>query len=282
MDTGGIVVLSNQHQEELLTFLGQRPIHTVCMSSFVRDNGVVSPLNRGTFYAYRGTTGKIEGAALLGHATLVESENEEALRNFAELTHKQTPFHLIRGEHKMIDQFWSYYAELGHDARLTCREILFENQTVTPLTGVQPDLKPATIEELDKIAQINAEMILDECGVDPLIRDPAGFRARLARRINQHRIWIWKQNDRVIFKADIFAETPEMIYLEGVYVDPNQRRRGIGQRSLTHLSNLLLRRSKSLCLLINEEHGKLQEFYRGVGFQSRGTYETLYFTSKNV
>ena len=67
MRAAGIEVLKNEHKDELLTFLAQRPIHTVCMSSFVRDNGVVSPLNRGTFYAYRGTTGQIEGAALLGH-----------------------------------------------------------------------------------------------------------------------------------------------------------------------------------------------------------------------
>jgi len=282
MRAAGIEVLKNEHKDELLTFLAQRPIHTVCMSSFVRDNGVVSPLNRGTFYAYRGTTGQIEGAALLGHATLVESESDEALRGFAELTHQGSPFHLIRGEHQMIDRFWLYYAELGHNARLTCREILFESQTITPLAAVQPDLKAATFRELDKVAQINAEMILEECGVNPLLRDPDGFRARLARRINQDRIWIWQQNDRVIFKADIFAETPEMIYLEGVYVDPKARRRGIGQRCLSHLSNLLLQRSKSLCLLINEEHEELQDFYRGVGFQSRGTYETLYFTPKNV
>ena len=278
----GIEKLENKHHDELLVFLARRPIHTVCMASFVRDNGVVSPLNRGTFYGYRGKARKLEGVALVGHSTLIESESEAALRAFAELTHNAAPSHLIRGEHQMIDRFWVHYAGLGHKARLTCHEQLFQCQSVPQLAGPQPDLRPATLQQLNQIAEINAEMVLAECGVDPLIKDPKGFVARLSRRIDQGRIWIWQRNNKVIFKTDIFAETPEMMYLEGVFVNPQERGRGVGQRCLTHLSHLLLQRSKSLCLLINEDKPSMQHFYKSAGFQTEGTYETIYFTPRTT
>ncbi|HZM97812.1 MAG TPA: hypothetical protein VFB70_00400, partial [Pyrinomonadaceae bacterium] len=41
--------LANSDAAEVLAFLSQRPIHTVAMMSLIRDNGIVSPFNRGTF-----------------------------------------------------------------------------------------------------------------------------------------------------------------------------------------------------------------------------------------
>ena len=41
--------LTDADRTEVLDFLGQRPMHTVAMVGFIHDNGLVSPLNRGTF-----------------------------------------------------------------------------------------------------------------------------------------------------------------------------------------------------------------------------------------
>src|SRR6266550_3826046 len=73
------------HGAEVLAFLAQRPIHTVIMAGFIRDNGLLSPLNRGTFYACRNAAGHLEGVALIGHVTIVETESDEALELFAQL-----------------------------------------------------------------------------------------------------------------------------------------------------------------------------------------------------
>jgi predicted GNAT family acetyltransferase len=274
--------MGNEHRAELLAFLARRPVHTVCMASFIRDNGVVSPLNRGSFYAYRNVFGNIEGVALIGHATLIESESESALRSFAQLTRDNFPLHLIRGEYQMIEKFWLYYSELGHQARLTCRELLFQNRIPPRLTGPAPNLRLATANDVSEVARINAEMIFAECGNNPLKQNPEGFLTRLVRRINQGRIWVWKRDDEIIFKADVFAETPEMMYLEGVYVAPNERSRGVGQNCLTHLTHRLLRRSESICLILNEEKTELQRFYQGAGFTNTGTYETIYCNPPNT
>ena len=67
--------LTNEHQPEILAFLAARPLHTVIMAGHIRDNGVVSAFNRGTFHAYRGLQGSLEGVALIGHATLMETRS---------------------------------------------------------------------------------------------------------------------------------------------------------------------------------------------------------------
>src|SRR5437773_1097318 len=75
--------LSTADEAEVFEFLSARMIHTVFMASLIRDNGLVSPHNRGSFYACRDRYGRLEGVALLGHATVVEARTEDALASFA-------------------------------------------------------------------------------------------------------------------------------------------------------------------------------------------------------
>src|SRR5713226_6627402 len=49
--------LYEEDQTEALQFLAARPIHTVFMSSLIRDNGLTSPHNRGSFDAGRSADG---------------------------------------------------------------------------------------------------------------------------------------------------------------------------------------------------------------------------------
>ena len=271
-----VEALTNAHQEEVLAFLSLRPIHTVCMTSFIRENGIVSPLNRGFFYGCRDVAGRLQGVALIGHATLLETQSDEALRAFAQLKHEYSCSHLVRGEHEMIVRFWRLYAEFGHTPRLARRELLYELRTVPPIEDSAPELQLATDNDLEEIVAINAEMIASECGIDPIRKDPVGFRERLARRISQGRIWVWRKDGRLIFKADVFAQTTAMSYVEGVYVDKQERRRGQGLRCMSQLARILLQHSQSICLLINQQKKELATFYEKAGYQIRGTYDTFY------
>src|SRR3954468_21448206 len=75
--------LTERHDEgEVLDFLAERPVHTVVMAGLIRDNGLESPFNRGTFYACRDSAGSLAGVALIGHATFVEARTDSALRAF--------------------------------------------------------------------------------------------------------------------------------------------------------------------------------------------------------
>ena len=61
-------------------------------AGLIRDNGLVSSLNRGIFHACRDDEGSLVGVALLGHVTMVETEDTEALRLLSQLAqqHQRT------------------------------------------------------------------------------------------------------------------------------------------------------------------------------------------------
>jgi len=260
---------------ETLSFLAQRPLHTVYMASLIRDNGVNSPLNRGAFYSYRDAQGRLDGVALLGHATLVEAHTDSALTAFARLAKQSSLPYLIRGEEDLVKKFWSQYGKSGQGASRICRELLME-QVTAPQGPAVPGLRLATLEDLESVAKVNAAMALAESGSDPLLRDPKGFLDRTAHRIARGRNWIWKEDGKLLFKADIIADTPEVIYLEGIYVEPGERGKGYGSACLSQLGRMLLRRTGSICLTVNTRKNKTKGFYTKAGYVMRSYYDTIY------
>lgn len=263
-------------EEEALKFLGHRPIHTVFLATLIRDNGAVSPSNRGDFYVCRNGAKKIEGIALIGHATIVEARTDHAVAAFAQLAAHNQHAHLIRGERTTVESFWKHYSEDGREARLVCREMLFEKMAQAPSFEPVNDLRPATPQEAEHVAMINATLAREERGCDPLEADPIGFRARIQRRIAQNRIWIWMRDGKPIFKADVVGDTPEMIYLEGIHVHPDARNQGYGKRCLLQLCANFARQNRSVCLTINQRRADAVAFYAKAGFYYHSEYETIY------
>jgi hypothetical protein len=263
-------------EAEVLEFLAKRAIHTVYMATLISDNGLVSPYNRGAFYSCRDRAKNLLGVALIGHATIVEATTETVVAAFAQQAAHSQHASLIRGERKTVDSFWKQLEAAGRTSRLICRELLFEKKDITPLPEQLAHLRPATLDDIEHVLAVNATLAFEEGEVNPFYRDPEGFRTRTARRIKQGRVWLGVKDDVPIFKADILGDTPEAIYLEGIHVTPEERMKGHGKRCLAQLSSMLLRRTKSICLTVNQRKADTVKFYVRAGFDFHSEYETIY------
>lgn len=276
--------LANSEKSEVLQFLSQRAIHTVAMMSLIHDNGVVNPFNRGTFYGCRDANGQLEGVALVGHATLMETVSDRALALLAAVAQQCPNTHMIMGEKERVADFWTHYANAGRRQRMACREWLFELTSPVGLPvipqGPASALRPATAAELELVMPVQANLAFAESGVNPLHVDPKGFRARCLRRIEQERTWVVVQDDRLIFKADVISKTSAVVYLEGIWVRNEQRNSGNGVRFMNELTHKLLDETDSICLLVNENNKRAHDFYRRCGFRFRATYETIFLPRK--
>ena len=267
--------LCRNEEAEVMEFLSARPLHTVFMMGLIRDNGLLSPKNRGSFYGSRSHAGQLEAVALIGHATVVEAHTQNSLIAVARVARNCQNAHLIRGEQESVNVFWTHYAGAGSQPRCVSRERLFElSETPSPLEGVE--LRPATMADLEKVVAVNSSMAREEAGSNPLQRDPNGFRQRTARRVEQNRVWVLVQDNRLIFKADVVSATPQVTYLEGIYVHPEERRQGHALRCLTQLSSILLADTKSICLTVNDLNKSAVALYEKVGFKFHSNYETIY------
>src|SRR4029077_16895032 len=87
----------------------------------------------------------------------------------------------------------------------------------------------------------------EELGVDPLRRDPDGFRWRTRRQIGEGRSALWADGEVIRFKAEASAWTPHAVQLQQVWTDPPTRRQGFAGRALRDLIRLLLERTPTVC-----------------------------------
>lgn len=270
-------MLSDYDKAEVLEFLSQRPVHTVVMSSFIQDNGIESADNRGKFFAYRGESGTLEGVALIGHTTLIESRSSAALTAFALMANEsETPIHLMMSDGTTTEVFWKLFATNNQQPRLVCTELLFELSFPFQISKCNRDVRLAKPEELDQIAKAHAEVAFIESGVDPLVKDPEGFLKRCLKRIEKERTFVVFENGKLVFKADIVAETNDVIYLEGVYVSADYRGLGIGAVCLSELSLKLLDRVEHICLLSNVEFKNAHKTFAKAGYRNTDCTQTIF------
>lgn len=281
-ETATLHSLTSGQETEVLGFLAQRPLHTVVMAGHIRDNGLEGPFNRGRFYSCRNDAGELEGVALIGHATLLETRSDAALAAFARLARTRPEAHLIMGEEEKIQRFWNIYAGAHQEPRRICRELLFEQRE--PVKTISPvlDLRLATLADLESVMLVQAQMAFDESGINPLEIDLEGFRKRCALRIERKRVWVWMDSGRLIFKADVMSATPQVFYLEGIFVNPQDRGKGIGTRCMSQLAQALLTHTNSLSLLVNEQSARACSFFERVGFQLHCCYDSIFLNQKGA
>jgi uncharacterized protein len=138
-------------------------------------------------------------------------------------------------------------------------------------------LRAATQDDFDLLVPACAEAHREELGIDPLARDPESFRWRTRMQIQDGRSWLWVEDGRILFKAEASAWTPYAVQLQQVWVDPEARNQGFGQRGLRDLIRLLLDRVPQVCLFVRADNPAAIRLYERVGMERAGSYRSLLF-----
>jgi uncharacterized protein len=146
-----------------------------------------------------------------------------------------------------------------------------------PPDGEDTGLREARPGDLDLLVPACAATHREELGVDPLERDPAGFRRRTLGQIHEKRSWLWVDDGTILFKAEASAWTPSAVQLQQVWVDPEARNQGYAQRGLRHLCRLLLETTPAVCLFVRPENAAAIRVYEAVGMRCRGYYRSVLF-----
>ena len=138
-------------------------------------------------------------------------------------------------------------------------------------------LRQAHTGDLDRLVPACAAAHEEEIGINPLSRDPEGFRWRTRRQIEEGRSWLWLEDGMIRFKAEASAWTPSAVQLQQVWVDPAARRHGYARRALSDLCRLLLAQTPTVCLFVRPENAPALRLYDSVGMTRVLTYRSLIF-----
>jgi uncharacterized protein len=183
---------------------------------------------------------------------------------------------MVIGEEGAVGDFWDAAAPLMDPPR--------EDRPGQPVYVLdQPPepggtgLREATLADLELLVPACAAAHLEEIGLDPLERDPDGFRWRTQAQIGEGRSWIWLEEGRILFKAEASAWTPDAVQLQQVWVDPAVRRRGNAKRAMRDLCRRLLTVVPRVCLFVRPENAPALRLYESIGMQRTISYRSLIF-----
>lgn len=259
---------------QVVDFLSTDPVRNVHLHSLVVDNGLEHPANRGSFYGHF-ADGELTGVALLGHSILV-SGDEVARKKFADLAVSiGAKGHIVFGPADEVEEVWERLSRGGRQTQVVRDQhwCVCEKPQL-PLKRLQ--MRRAGPDQLEAVATAQAEMIAEECGIDPRAADPGGFQERVAKRVKKGRVWCRVEDEKVVFKVDLISVSPEAVYVEGVWTHPDYRGRGLAKSCLTELCYRLLRQYTYVCLIVEPGDAVAKHIYESVGFVHTMNYQSHY------
>ena len=148
-----------------------------------------------------------------------------------------------------------------------------------PAVAPEPRVRPVRPAELDLLMPAAVAMFTEEVGVSPLRVDGgAGYRARVAELVRSGQSLAWIEDGEVVFKAEIGAVSRAACQVQGVWVAPALRGRGIGTAgtaAVVEYARTVL--APVVSLYVNGFNHPARAAYRRVGFREVGQYASVLF-----
>ena len=250
--------------DEILSFCAKDPIERVFLEDIARRGlGRFSALDAG------------DGLTALCHVGANIVPSGDGCAAFAEETVRGSA-RMVIGEERAVDELWAAASRRmppPRDDRPGQPVYVLDEPPEAGETG----LRPASPDDFALLLPACAAAHREEIGIDPLDRDPEGFRWRTRVQIEEGRSWLWEENGTIRFKAEASAWTPSAVQLQQVWVDPVARNRGYAKRGLRDLCRLLLARVPAVTLFVRPENAPAIRVYDGIGMRRTISYRSLVF-----
>lgn len=148
--------------------------------------------------------------------------------------------------------------------------------STAPSCAIDPAVRPVRVDELDAYLVAAIDMFIGEVGIDPRVGDGGrGYRRRVAGLIAAGRAWARFERGQVVFKAEVGSQSPAVGQIQGVWVHPDYRGRGMGTAGTAALAAAVVRSGRIASLYVNSFNSVARSTYARVGFHQVGTFATV-------
>ncbi|MFF0291632.1 GNAT family N-acetyltransferase [Streptomyces sp. NPDC005262] len=153
--------------------------------------------------------------------------------------------------------------------------------TESPAADVTPDplVRRIRKDEIDVLMPACVAMFTEEVGISPLAGDGGLlYQARVAELIGAGRSFARIEDGKVVFKAEIGAATPQACQIQGVWVAPEHRGRGLSETGMAAVLRYALADvAPVVSLYVNDYNTAARKAYTRVGFREVGAFMSVLF-----
>ncbi|HLV58521.1 MAG TPA: GNAT family N-acetyltransferase [Natronosporangium sp.] len=271
--------LGDSDRRQVERILDRDPYGAVTVAELVAVRGLSRWRGGDALYGYGGRT-HLEAVCWAGAHVTPVGAGPAAVAAFAELlAGRRRRCSSIIGHADAVLELWRRLEPSWGPARdVRPDQPLLVADAPSPVAP-DPEVRLARPAETDLVWPAAVRMYTEEVGVSPLAEDGGrGHRARVSNLVRAGRTYVRVADGRVIFKADLAAVSRHTAQVQGVWVAPDWRNRGVGTGALAAVVRDVLERvAPTVSLYVNAYNHPARRVYQRCGFRQVGTFATVLF-----
>jgi ribosomal protein S18 acetylase RimI-like enzyme len=261
--------LGREDEAAALEALDRNPVRDVFIASRILHDGALSSLGPSPLWGAF-DEGRLRGLLHVGPNLVPATDDEAACEALANAAGGLYPTRMLVGERATVELLWSIVGS-SYPAPREVRRRQFVYAVDPDQLAPDPKAGPgvgrlAERSDEDRVLELSAAMYTEEMGENPLARDPDGYRRRVRMLISRGWTYVYDAGGRLQFKMDVGCASHRTAQIQGVYVPPALRSRGVGTTAMTACCNLAFSRHPNLSLYVNDFNAPAIALYERIGF----------------
>ncbi|MBV7243886.1 GNAT family N-acetyltransferase [Streptomyces sp. MW-W600-10] len=173
---------------------------------------------------------------------------------------------------RLLEPSWGPAREVRGNQPLMVTESLSADVTPDPL------VRRIRKDETEILMPACVAMFTEEVGISPLAGGGLLYQARVAELIGTGRSFARIDDGKVVFKAEIGAATSQACQIQGVWVAPEHRGKGLSETGMAAVLRYALADvAPVVSLYVNDYNTPARKAYRRVGFREVGAFMSVLF-----
>jgi GNAT superfamily N-acetyltransferase len=277
---GRVRVLGREDLPAVLRLLALRPIENVFVGSRIRAAGVEASSLGCQIWGYE-RDGELRSLCHAGANLVPVNADSDALAAWADFAGPERMCFSIIGPSTVALDLWHQLSTRWGAPWSNVRDVR-PRQPVMAISGpstVEPDpeVRRMGLEHWDSYYEAAVKMYTEEVGVSPVQGNPAGYRFYVRQLITTGRAFGLIRDGRVIFKADVGSVAGSVCQVQGVWLEPSLRGRGMAAPAMAAVVQLARTVAPTVTLYVNDYNRPARSTYARVGFTDVGEFATIHY-----
>ena len=145
---------------------------------------------------------------------------------------------------------------------------------------IDHEVRYSNLSDLEDLVPACIAMFTEEVGISPTINGGGNaYRNRISELVSSRRSFVKYSGSELVFKAEIGTVGAGVAQIQGVWVKPEYRGKGISVSAMAAVVKLVLADvAPVVSLYVNDYNEVALKTYRSVGFEQVDTFATVLFS----
>lgn len=277
---GTVRVLTRDDLAAAIRVLSINPVENVMVAARVRAAGIDQASLGCPVWGYE-RDGVLRSLCHVGSNMVPVNADPESVAAWVEFAGPERPCASIIGPSKVAIPMWRLLSDRWGASWRGIRNVR-PHQPLLAISSdplVKPNLRVrrVTLEHWDAYYEAAVRMYTEEVGVSPIQGNPAGYRFYVRQLITSGRAFGLFDGNKVLFKADLGSVSSTVCQVQGVWMEPELRGRGLAPAAMAAVVKLARTVVPTVSLYVNDFNVPARATYAKVGFRQVGEFATVHY-----